>query len=181
MQNTTPDSLVIAPIRVAYGSVVLYYNDTTKEVTFQSSSRKTKNSIDVLIADTAKVYELVPKTYIYNTDPQSGTHVGYIAEDVADVDPRFATYNELNGPPVAISYDTIQVYMLEEMKKLRDRIAVLESGGVPTPPSGDASVCSTNTPLSSGEEAAPAAPAEEPAAPADAPAAPADAPAAPAE
>jgi hypothetical protein len=99
-------------------------------------------------------------------------HIGYIAEEVHELDTAFAAYNEPEGPPVGINWNGIQVYMLEEMKKLRDRIATLEaaSGGAQSSPAGAASLVSVPTPLSSGEEAAPAALAEEPAAPAEEPA-----------
>jgi hypothetical protein len=181
------NTFAIKPVRNGAGGFVLNYSLPSGEITYVASSRDTKNTIEPLTADTATVYQLAPKTFIYNTDPQSGTHVGYIAEEVYEVNPVFASYCELNGPPVAISFDTIQVYMLEEMKKLRAEVNALKLQLA----SGGASVCSTNTPPSSGEEAAsaviaepapadPVAPAEDPAAPAEDPAAPAEDPVAPA-
>jgi len=109
----------------------LNYNATSGEVTYVTSSRSTKNTIQSLATDTSSIYQLAPKTFIYNSDTQLTRHVGYIAEEVHEVDPVFATYDSPDGPPLAISFDTIQVYMLEEMKKLRDRIAVLEAAATP--------------------------------------------------
>ena len=73
------------------------------------------------------MYGLSPKTYLYNTDPEAGLQIGYISEEVAEVHKKFATYNEPNGSPVAIDYNTIIVFLVEEMKKLRERVAQLES------------------------------------------------------
>jgi hypothetical protein len=41
--------------------------------------------------------------------------------------PSFATYNKLGGCPVAINYNTIMLYMVEEMKALKNRIQFLEA------------------------------------------------------
>jgi hypothetical protein len=174
----------MAPIRTEAAGTTLRWNSSSGEITNDGSSRDVKDSIEDLATDTTKIYELDPKTYVYKGGNPGMRHIGYIAEEVHELDTAFAAYNEPEGPPVGINWNGIQVYMLEEMKKLRDqnillgqRISALESGGA------------QSTPLSSGEEAAPAAPAEAPAeapaapaaAPADAPAAPADAPVAPSE
>jgi len=126
-QSAGVNTCVIAPIRNGAGGFVLNYSTPSGEITYTTSSRSTKNTIEPLVTDTATVYQLAPKTFIYNTDPQSGTHVGYIAEEVYEVNPAFATYCELNGPPVAINYNTVQVYMLEEMKKLRAEVDALKA------------------------------------------------------
>ena len=77
--------------------------------------------------DTSVIYNLQPKTYTYISDPDAGTQIGYIAEDTIKVHPNFATYNEYTDPltPVAINYDVITVFLVEEVKKLKEQIEVL--------------------------------------------------------
>jgi hypothetical protein len=57
--------------------------------------------------DTSIINNLRPCTYFYNTDPDSGIQVGYIAEEVKELNPHFATYDKPGGNPVAINYNTI--------------------------------------------------------------------------
>ena len=66
-------------------------------------------------------------SFIYNSDPRSGPQIGYIAEEVAELNPKFATFCEPGGPPESINWNTITVFMVEEMKKLKDRVTQLEA------------------------------------------------------
>ena len=95
------------------------YNSDTGEITIASSSRAVKNTIEDLTMDTSLLHDLRPRTYIYNSDPGARKLVGYIAEEVADINKHFATYNERDGPPVAINWNTISVFLVEEVKKLK--------------------------------------------------------------
>lgn len=70
---------------------------------------------------TDTIYNLQPKTYLYNTDPSAGEQIGYIAEDVATLNKHFATYNEPDGVPIAINYNSILVFLVEEVKKLKTK------------------------------------------------------------
>jgi hypothetical protein len=116
---TTANACFISPIRSAAGTSTLNYNSTTYEVTYVTSSRATKNTIEDLTMETGVLHDLKPRTYLYNSDPGAGKQVGYIAEEVADINKHFATYNEPDGPPVAINWNTISVFLVEEMKKLK--------------------------------------------------------------
>ena len=109
----------VAPINGTTATTQLYYNTGTFEITYLSSSASTKNTIEDLTKDTNVLYDLRPKTYIYNSDPGAGKQIGYIAEEAATAEQRFATYNEPNGPPVAIDYNTITVFLVEEVRKLK--------------------------------------------------------------
>jgi hypothetical protein len=73
------------------------------------------------------MYGLLPKTFMYNNDPGIGPQIGYIAEDVTELDPKFAIFCETGGPPESINWNTITVFMVEEMKKLKDRVTQLET------------------------------------------------------
>ena len=124
--TTTASSCLIRPMRGLVASTLVYYNTSTFELSYLASSASTKNTIKELKMDTSAVYRLSPKTYLYNSDPNAGSQIGYIAEEVAELHKKFATYNEPDGKPVAIDYNTIVVFLVEEMKKLRERIRILE-------------------------------------------------------
>jgi hypothetical protein len=70
---------------------------------------------------------LVPKTYYYNTDPESGIQIGYIAEEAQNINHHFASYNVPGGKPVAINYNSIIVFLVEEVKKLKQEINDLKN------------------------------------------------------
>jgi hypothetical protein len=108
------------------GASVAYWNPSTKELSYLVSSATTKNTIEALTVDTSVVYGLAPKTYLYNADPEAGLQVGYIAEEVAALNKNFATYHGATGEPLAIDYNTIIVFLAEELKKLRERVRLLE-------------------------------------------------------
>ena len=110
------------------GTFPLYYNTSSFEITYNTSSRTTKNTIQDLATDTAPIYGLQPRTYIYNTDPQSGPQIGYISEEVKELNRNFATYNTPDlETPVAINYNVITVFLVEEIKKLKARVEALEN------------------------------------------------------
>ena len=111
------------PIRIATATA-LNYNTTTGEVTVISSSASTKNTILDLEMDTTPLYSLRPRTFIYNSDPAGGKQIGYISEEVQMLNRYFATYNAPNlEVPVAINYNTIVVFLVEEIKKLKASIS----------------------------------------------------------
>jgi hypothetical protein len=126
-QPADASAFYVNPVRaVAATSTILYYNDTTKEITYATSSAATKNSILPLQEDTSVLFGLQPKTYVYNSDPASGRHIGYIAEEAAAIHEKFAGYNEPGGAPVGIDYFNIVVFLVEELRKLREKSASLE-------------------------------------------------------
>ena len=116
--NSTGSGFYVKPIRTG-GTANMSYNTSSGEITVASSSRAVKNTIEDLTMGTDALYDLNPKTFIYNSDPGARKLVGYIAEEVADINKHFATYNEADGPPVAINWNTISVFLVEEMKKLK--------------------------------------------------------------
>jgi hypothetical protein len=76
--------------------------------------------------DTSVVYKLQPRSFLYNSDPAGGKHLGYIAEEAAAIHQRFAGYNEPGGAPVGIDYNCIRVFMLEEMRTLAKEVSKLK-------------------------------------------------------
>jgi hypothetical protein len=77
--------------------------------------------------NTNVIYDLSPKTYYYNTDPSAGIQVGYIAEEVSELNKHFATYDSPDGNPVAINYNAVVVFLVEEVKKLKHEITFLKT------------------------------------------------------
>jgi hypothetical protein len=100
---------------------ILYYNSSTNEISYNTSSATTKNTIMPLEEDTSVVYGLQPRSYVYNSDPASGRHLGYIAEEAAALHHRFAGYNEPGGAPVGIDYNCILVFLVEEVRALVEK------------------------------------------------------------
>jgi hypothetical protein len=117
----------VTPVRnPAPTANVVYYNTTTNEITYGTSSAITKNSILPLDEDTRVVYGLQPRSFLYNSDPASGRHLGYIAEEAAAIHQRFAGYNEPGGAPVGIDYNCITMFMLEELRALAEEVRKLK-------------------------------------------------------
>jgi hypothetical protein len=113
----------VAPVRqLAVTANILYYNSTTNEISYATSSATTKNTILPLEEDTAVLYGLKPRSFLYNSDPASGRHLGYIAEEAAAIHHRFAGYNEPGGAPVGIDYNCITVFLMEEMRALAEEM-----------------------------------------------------------
>ena len=117
----------VNPVRpLAATANILYYNSSTNEISYNTSSATTKNTIMPLEEDTSVVYGLQPRSYVYNSDPASGRHLGYIAEEAAALHHRFAGYNEPGGAPVGIDYNCITVFLVEEMRALHEEMRKLK-------------------------------------------------------
>ena len=79
---------------------------------------KFKNNIDYLKEDTSKIYDLTARTFFINSDQQSGIQIGYVAEEVAEVYEKFATY-DCSKNPLSIDFNVITVFLVEENKKMK--------------------------------------------------------------
>jgi hypothetical protein len=127
LNGAVASACYISPMRGIALSSAVSYNTATFELSYVTSSAKTKNNINDLSVDTSDIYKLRPRTYLYNTDPDAGFQTGYIAEEVADINITLATYAEVDGDPVGINYNVIIVYLVEEMKKLKAEIEILKN------------------------------------------------------
>ena len=94
-----------------------------------------------LAVDTSKVYDLVLRTFKWKDSEEAiadengitdavetivgETDFGLIAEEVHEVLPELVIYNA-NNEPESVRYKTISVLLIEEMRKLKARIEVLE-------------------------------------------------------
>ena len=113
-------SFYAKPLRISGGGGAMRYNDTSNEITYTSSSLNTKTNVNSLtIPEHNPIYDLQPKSYEFISD-QGIMLTGYIVEEITFN--RFATYNKPNGPSVSINYEAIVVYLVEEVKRLNERI-----------------------------------------------------------
>jgi len=104
---------------------------------YDSSSARYKENITDINFDTSPVYNLRPVSFdekpIENAPDSYApflNDVGLIAEEVHEHIPALVTYKDLedgNGPvPDAVNYSKLAVILLSEIKKLNERIKVLE-------------------------------------------------------
>ena len=104
---------------------------------YDSSSARYKENITDINFDTSPVYNLRPVSFDekpMDNPPDSYVpflnDVGLIAEEVHEHIPALVTYKDLedgNGPvPDAVNYSKLAVILLNEIKKLNERIKVLE-------------------------------------------------------
>ena len=86
------------------------------EITYNASTKKYKTNIIDLSQNTEKIYELEPREYDFIPD---NTHmVGFIAEEVFDIDKYLATL-DMNGEVENINWNGLITYLVAEMKKLK--------------------------------------------------------------
>jgi hypothetical protein len=120
--------------------------DSNNDVVLSSSSRKYKENIENLTFDTSPVYDLVTRTFKYKDytrtlhgeedDPEPEETItvtgknsfGFIAEEVNEILPDLVLKNN-DGEPEDVEYQLVSILLLEEMKKLKTRIEVLEGNG----------------------------------------------------
>ena len=132
--NSNQQGLYINPVRgTATATPVVVYNSSTKELTYNTSSRKYKENIEDLGLDTSVVLSLQPRQYTSKIDGKE--YVGLVAEECYDVDPNFA-WTE-NGQPEGIEWFNILLYTVAELKKLKvkvDQLSAPTSSLSPPPP-----------------------------------------------
>ena len=112
----------ISPLRNSSNAPnIVYYNNSTKELTWNGSTEIYKSNI-VDLVDTSSLYNLVPREFDY----LDGNHcVGFIAEEVDKIDTMLSTKNE-DGTPCNINWFGITTYLVHEVQKLNERLKLLE-------------------------------------------------------
>ena len=114
----------ISPMRALAAATAVYYNSTTFELSYLTSSRRYKTNIIDLLQNTENIYKLQPKEYDYT--PDNNKHlIGFIAEEAFSADPYFAVLNSDENPE-AIDWNNIITYLVAEIKKLNNRVIELE-------------------------------------------------------
>ena len=109
---------------------------TTAWAADATSSLRYKENITALNIDTEKIFNLVPKAFTWKeemrkriSDPKGSDRpsFGYIAEEVEEFLPEILGYDAENKPK-QLDYKLLSVLLLEELKKLKTRVEILEGG-----------------------------------------------------
>ena len=123
--NAGSTGFFVKPIRGAFSSGnVLSYNTENNEIFYNGSSQRYKYDIKPIVNKTDNIYQLQPKEFKYKID--DSTDIGFIAEEVADIDPAFA-YLDKDGIPEGIQWNTITTYLVAEIKKIKEDITFFEN------------------------------------------------------
>ena len=73
------------------------------------------------------IKSLNPVTWIYNGDIKEIRHLGYIAEEVNEVDSlKYIVVFDKDNKPLGLRYDLVSVYSVEVLKTLLERVKNLE-------------------------------------------------------
>ena len=101
------------------------------------SSLEYKTEISTLDTDTNKILELRPVTYQYKDEYKhlgkelkSGTQIGLIAEEVAEVFPELAMMKEDEDGETRVrnvDYEKLSILLLSEIQKLRKEVNELKN------------------------------------------------------
>ena len=118
-------------LTVVGSGITITTNNSTKTITFATaSSERYKENIEKLTLDTAKIYNLIPRTFTWKKDAptadQGQRDFGLIAEEVAEIFPEL-TFNNAEGQIEGVKYITLSVILLAELKKLKEKVDLLES------------------------------------------------------
>jgi hypothetical protein len=83
---------------------------------------------EVSIDFEACIKSLRPVTWIYNDDIKEVRQIGYIAEELFEIDElKYVVMLDEEDQPLALRYDLISVYTVEVLKTALERIENLEN------------------------------------------------------
>jgi hypothetical protein len=99
----------------------LVYNLTNGEITYNSSSIKYKKNVIDLQENTSNIYNIRACEFEAIDEDNGPRYIGYIAEEINDVDTRFSWKNP-DGTPGGIAWFNLLVYTIEELKKHKNQI-----------------------------------------------------------
>jgi len=117
--GATPNAFYVSPVRNgSSSSPVLVYDTSTGEITHNTSSIKYKKNVIDLQQDTSKIYNI--KAREYDTKDDNKHFIGYIAEELNDVDTYF-TWKNPDNTPEGIEWFNLLIYTIEEVKKLKQK------------------------------------------------------------
>ena len=125
VNTSTTSAFYVAPIRgVASATPVLVYSTANNEITYNTSSIKYKKNVIDLNKETSKIYNIRAREFDAISDNKH--YIGYIAEELQDIDTNF-TWKNQDGLPEGIEWFNILIYLIEEVKKLKQKVNELES------------------------------------------------------
>jgi hypothetical protein len=74
------------------------------------------------------IKSLNPVTWIYNGDLKKTRHIGYIAEEVNEIDAlKYMVVLDKEDKPLGLRYDLLSVYSVEVLKVLLEKVKELEN------------------------------------------------------
>jgi hypothetical protein len=86
-----------------------------------SSSKKFKRDISDLDIDPKVIYDLVPKSFVYNQHPDKRVF-GYIAEEVDEIIPSIVAHEPATNQAYGVNYEILVVLIIEELRRLRQLV-----------------------------------------------------------
>jgi hypothetical protein len=107
----------VSPVRAGLTGTGLIYT-TGGEIGQTSSSLRYKENISDLYKDTSKILEIKAKSF--NLKSGAKNRMGYIAEEVFEVDPSLVILNNENQPEALEEFHMF-VCLVEEVKKLKNK------------------------------------------------------------
>jgi trimeric autotransporter adhesin len=117
----------ISGVKVS-GGVQVFINANGQLGTLTSSQRF-KDNIKTIDADSEKLQQLRPVSFLYKDSAESGKHTlqyGLIAEEVAKVYPELVQYDE-DGKPFTVYYHLLTPLLLSQIQQQQFKIAKVES------------------------------------------------------
>lgn len=120
----TASSFYVTPMRMTgtAGAWLMYYNPTSKEVGYDTSSRRNKKDIEDLEVDTSVLHNFQPKSFKFISHGENAvTNYGFIAEELEELNPILVGYDE-EGLPQGIHWNTITMFSIGEVQKLRKEL-----------------------------------------------------------
>jgi len=111
---------------VSVGTGTTVFIDSTGKLGTVVSSRKFKQNIENMNAESERIYDLTPVKFIFKKDETRIPQYGLIAEDVAEVFPELVI-NDKEGKPYSVRYEVLPVLLLNEMQKQQQRIRKLDN------------------------------------------------------
>jgi hypothetical protein len=104
------------------GTVAVCLNTSSERLSMCSSSLRYKTNVSNFTAGLDLINRLRPIAFDWKS---SGTHdIGFGAEDVEKIDPRFVIYND-KGEVEGVKYDRISVVLVNAVKEQQAEIAEL--------------------------------------------------------
>jgi hypothetical protein len=74
------------------------------------------------------IKSLNPVTWVYNGDLKEIRHIGYIAEEVNEIESlKYIVVLDKNNKPLGLKYDLLSVYSIEVIKILLEKVENLEN------------------------------------------------------
>jgi hypothetical protein len=107
----------------ASGAIAVYINSDGQLGTTTSSLRY-KENVSSLDAYSERIFDLNPVSFTYKEDDTHEKQYGLIAEEVEQVLPELVVHT--NGEPDAVQYHNLVPMLLNEFKKLSNRLDALE-------------------------------------------------------